>query len=75
MRKQCQIFLASKINVDSDFSHKMKRYFLLGRIANDKPGKCIKKQRHHLADKGLCGQSSGSSSSHVWMGEVDHKEG
>ena len=27
------IFLGSKINVDSDCSHKMKRYLLLGRIA------------------------------------------
>ena len=27
----------------------------------------IKKQRHHFADKGLYSQSSGFSSSHVWM--------
>ena len=27
------IFLGSKMNVDSDYSHKMKRYLLLGRIA------------------------------------------
>ena len=35
---------------------------------------CIKKQRHHFADKGLYGQSYGFSSSHVWMWELDHKE-
>ena len=35
---------------------------------------CIKKQRHHLADKGLYSQSYGFSSSHVWMWELDHKE-
>ena len=29
--------------------------------------KCIKKQRHHFADKGLYSQSYGFSSSHVWM--------
>ena len=29
----CFIFLGSKMNVDSDYSHKMKRYLLLGRIA------------------------------------------
>ena len=27
------------------------------------------------ADKGLCSQSYGVSSSHVWMWELDHKEG
>ena len=33
----------------------------------DKPKQCIKKQRHHFADKGLYNQSYGFSSSHVWM--------
>ena len=32
----------------------------------DKPGKCIKKQRHHFADKGPSSQRYGFSSSHVW---------
>ena len=41
----------------------------------DKPRQCIKKQRHHFTDKGLCNQSYGFSSSHVWMCELDHKEG
>ena len=40
----------------------------------NKPRQCIKKQRHCFADKGLCSQSYGFSSSHVWMGELDHKE-
>ena len=31
----------------------------------DKPRQCIKKQRHHLAAKGLYSQSYGFSSSHV----------
>ena len=35
----------------------------------------IKKQRHHFADKGLCSQSYGFSSRHVWMWELVHKEG
>ena len=35
----------------------------------------IEKQRHHFADKGLYSQSYGFSSSHVWMWELDHKEG
>ena len=40
-----------------------------------KPRQCIKKQRPHLADTGLYGQSYGSASSYVWMWELAHKEG
>ena len=35
----------------------------------------IKKQRHYFVDKGLSSQSYGFSSSHVWMWELDYKEG
>ena len=41
----------------------------------NKPRQCIKKQRHHFADKGPSSQSYDFSSSHVWMWELDHKEG
>ena len=41
----------------------------------DKPRQCIKKQRHHFANKGTYSQSCGFSSSHVWMWELDHKQG
>ena len=41
----------------------------------DKPRQCIKKQKHHFANKGLYGQSYGFSSSQVWMWELDCKEG
>ena len=40
-----------------------------------KSRQCIKKQRHHLADKGPYTQSYGFSSGHEWMSELDHKEG
>ena len=40
-----------------------------------KPRQHIKKQRHHFAKRGPYGQSYGFSSSHVWMWELDHKEG
>ena len=40
----------------------------------DKPRQHIEKQRHHFADKGPYSQSYGSSSSHVGMWELDHKE-
>ena len=36
---------------------------------------CIKKQRHYFPNKGLYSQSYSFFSSHVWMLELDHKEG
>ena len=41
----------------------------------DKPRQCIKKQRYPFADKGLYSQSSGFSSSHVWMWHLGQKKG
>ena len=41
----------------------------------DKPRQCIKKQRHHFANKGPCSQSYGFFRSHEWIWELDHKEG
>ena len=35
----------------------------------------IKKQRHYFANKGLSSQSYGFSSSQIWIGELDYKEG
>ena len=67
------IFLGSKIPADDDCSHEIKRYLFLGRQA-DKPIQCIKKQRHHFANKGPCSQSYGFSSCHVQMWELDHKK-
>ena len=40
----------------------------------DQPRQHIKKQRHYFTDKGLCSQSYGFSSSHVWMWELGRKE-
>ena len=41
----------------------------------DRPRQCIKKQRQHFADKGPYSQSYGVCSSHLWLWELDHKEG
>ena len=41
----------------------------------DKPRQWVKKPRHHFADKGLYSQGYGLSSSHLWMWELDQKEG
>ena len=62
------IFLGSKINVDGDCNHEIKRHLLLGRktMRNlERVEKPLKKQRHHFADKGLCSQRYGFSSSRV----------
>ena len=37
----------------------------------DKPRQCIRKQRHHFADKGSYNQSNGFASSHVQMYKLD----
>ena len=60
------IFLGSKITADGDCSHEIKRCLLLGRSC-DKSRQCIKKQRHHFADKGPYSQSYGFSGSHARM--------
>ena len=41
----------------------------------DQPTEHIKNQRYHFANKGLYSQCYGFSSSHVWMWELNHKEG
>ena len=41
----------------------------------DKPRQRIKKQKHYFANKGPYSQGYCFSSSHVWMWELDHKEG
>ena len=58
------IFSGSKIMVDSDCSHEIQT-LAPWKKSHDKPRQYIKKQRYHFADKGLCGQSYGFSSSHV----------
>ena len=42
--------------------------------SSDETRQCIKKQRHHFADKGPCSQSYSFSSSQVQMWKLDYKE-
>ena len=64
-------FLSSKITEDSDCNHEIKRHFLLGKkvVTN------LDKQRHQFANKGPYSQNYSFLSSHVWMWQLDHKEG
>ena len=50
------IFLGSKITVDDDCSHEIKRRLLCGRKAMTNLGSVLKK-RHYFADKGPSSQS------------------
>ena len=68
------IFLGSKITVDSDYSHKVKRCLLLGRKSMTNLDSVLKNGDITLLTS-LCSPSYGFSSSHAWMWELDHKEG
>ena len=59
------IFLGSKITVDGDCSHEIKRMLAPWKKSYDKTRQHTKKQRHHFTDKGPSSQSYGFSSSHV----------
>ena len=41
----------------------------------DQPRQHMKKQRHYFANKGPSSQGYGFSIGHVWMSELDCKEG
>ena len=70
------VFLGgSKITTDGDCIQEVKKCLLLGRKARKNLDSILKKQRYHFAHKGPYSQSYGFSSSHVWMWELDHKEG
>ena len=60
------IFLGFKITVDSDFSHEIKRCFLLGRKSMTKLDSILK-SRDYFTDKCPYSQSYGFSCRHVWM--------
>ena len=69
------IFLGSKITADGDCSMKLKDAFAPWKKSYEQPRQRIKKQRHYFTNKGLYSQSYDFSSSHVWVWELDHKEG
>ena len=68
------IFFGSKITVDGDCSHEIKRHLLLGRKVMTNLDSILKKQRHYCASKGPSGQGCGFSSGRVWMWELDCEE-
>ena len=67
------LFLISKITVDGDCSHEIKKCLLLGRKVMTSLDSILKR-RDIILLKGLFSQSYGFSSSHEWMLEMDYKE-
>ena len=66
------IFLGSKITVDGDCSHEIKRCLLLGGKAMTNLDSILKSR--DITYKGPSSQGYAFSSSHVWMWELDYKE-
>ena len=69
------IFLGSKITVDGDCSHEIKRLLLPGRKVMTNLDSVLKSRDITLLTVVCLSQRYGFSSSHVWMQELDHKDG
>jgi len=69
------IFWGSKITVDGDFSHEIKRHLLFGRKAMTHQDSILKSRDITLPSKVHLVKAMVYSSSHVWMWEVDYKIG
>ena len=67
------IFLGSKITLDGEGSHAIKKMLAPWKNCYEKPRKHIKKQRHFFATKGPSSQRYDFSRSHVCMWELDGK--
>jgi len=67
------IFLGSVITVDSDCNHEI-RHLLLGRKVMTNLDSILK-SRHYFVNKRPYSQTYGFSSCHLWMWELDYKEG
>ena len=69
------IFLGSRITIEDDCSHKIKRHLLLGRKSMTNLDSTFKRRDITLPTKVHLVKAMLFSSSHVWMWELDHKEG
>ena len=69
------IFLGSKISADGDCSHDIKRCLLLERKTITNLDGIFKSGDISLQTKGCLVKAMVFSNSHVWMSELDHKEG
>ena len=67
-------FLGSKITADSGSHHEIRRWLHLGRKATTNLDSMLK-SRHYLVNKSPDCQGCGLPSGHVWLWEMDLKEG
>ena len=65
------IFLDSKITIDDDCSHEIKRRLLLGRKALTILDSILKSKDAIFSNKSPSSQGYGFSSDHIWMWELD----
>ena len=65
------IFLGSKITADADFSHEIKRHLLLGRKAMTN----LRRKIRGITLPTKASQDYGFSRGHIWMWDLDYKEG
>ena len=65
------LFLGSRITVDADCSHEIKRCLLLGKKVMTNLDSILKSR--DIVHKGLSSQGYGFSSGHGWMWELDYK--
>ena len=68
------IFLGSKSHCEWRMQSWNTKMLTPWKESYDKCRQCIKKLRHHFANKGPYSQSYGFSSIYIRMGELDHKE-
>ena len=68
------LFLGSKVTVDGDCSHEIRRHLLLGRKAMTNLDMCWKTETLYSADKGLYIQGHGLPSGCIQLWELAHKE-
>ena len=60
---------------DPDTHFKFTTTFTPWKESYDQPRQHIQKQRHYFVNKGLSSQGYGFSSGHIWMWELDYKQG
>ena len=68
------ILLGSKITVDGDCSHEIKRHLFLGKKAMTNLESVLNSRNITLPTKVHLSQRYGFSSSHAWIWELDYKE-
>ena len=69
------LFLDSKITADSDCSHEIRKWLLLGRKAMTNLDSVLKKQRHYSVNKGPNSRAYDLPTGHVLLWELNFKEG